>query len=179
MKTDLSVYTVGDYDPGPRVKRVLWYLVNYGIFNSAVPFPSAMKCGLLRLFGCPVGKGVVIKPKVRIKYPWKLKMGDYCWLGEDVWIDNVAPVTISSQVVLSQGAVLLTGNHNYKLSHFPLVTGTILLEDGVWIAANAIVCPGVTCRSHSVLAVASVATKELAAYKVYAGNPAVEKGNRI
>ena len=134
---------------------------------------------LLRLFGAKVGRGVVIKPLVRIKNPWRLIIGNYCWIGEEVWIDNIEQVVIGNNVCLSQGAILLTGNHDYTVSNFPPRYERIELEDGVWICAKAIVCPGVVCRSHSVLTVNSVATKELEAMKIYAGNPAVIVRDRI
>jgi putative colanic acid biosynthesis acetyltransferase WcaF len=132
----------------------------------------------LKSFGAKIGKGVIIKPHVNIKYPWLLIIGDHTWIGENVWIDNLTEVTIGNNVCISQGAMLLTGNHNYKKSSFDLMTGNIVLEDGVWIGAQSVVCPGVSCHSHSILAVGSVATKGLEAYKIYQGNPAIEVRSR-
>jgi putative colanic acid biosynthesis acetyltransferase WcaF len=96
-----------------------------------------------------------------------------------VWIDNLTSVTIGDHVCLSQGALLLTGNHNYKKNTFDLITGPITLEDGVWIGAKSVVCPGVRCSSHSVLAVGSVAAKDLKPYFIYQGNPAAPVRERI
>lgn len=126
-----------------------------------------------------MGKGVVIKQSVNIKYPWKLKVGDYSWIGEDVWIDNLAEINIGRNVCLSQGVMLLTGNHNYSKSSFDLIVQSIILEDGVWIGAQAIVCPGVICMTHSVLSVMSVANKNLEPYTIYQGNPAISVRERI
>lgn len=125
-----------------------------------------------------IGQGVMIKPKVNIKYPWLVSVGDYTWIGEEVWIDSLTEVRIASNVCISQGAMLLTGNHDYKSPTFDLRIGKIILEEGVWIGAKAVVCPGVTCRSHAVLAVNSVATKDLSDYGVYQGNPAQWVRNR-
>ena len=127
---------------------------------------------LLRMFGARIGKGVNIKPCVNIKYPWRLTIGDHAWIGENVWIDNLDDVVIGPHCCISQGALLLCGNHNYKKPTFDLMTGIILLEEGVWIGAMTVVCPGVTCRSHSILTVGSVATGDLEAYGVHSGNPA-------
>jgi putative colanic acid biosynthesis acetyltransferase WcaF len=121
----------------------------------------------------------MIKPHVTIKYPWFLTIGNYTWIGENVWIDNLAQVDIGAHACLSQGALLLTGNHDYRQPAFDLVLRPIRLEEGVWIGARAIVCPGVTCRSHAVLSVGAVATADLEPYSVYAGNPAQKKGDRI
>ena len=179
MKTDLSKFNNSWYHPGANaLKRALWYYVNLIFFKSSWLPISGLKVFLLRLFGATIGKKVNIKPSVNIKYPWRLILGDYVWIGENVWIDNLDNISIGSNSCLSQGAMLLCGNHNYKKESFDLMTGKIILEDGVWIGAKAIVCPGVTCHSHSVLSVASVATKDLDANSIYQGNPAVKVKSR-
>ena len=157
----------------------IWYMVN-GIFLNSYLFPfSPFKVAVLRIFGAKVGKSVVIKPKVNIKYPWKLTIGNSSWIGERVWIDNLDDVLIGPNVCISQGAMLLCGNHNYNKTTFDLFTGKIHLEDGVWLGAKAIVCPGIVCKSHAVLAVASVATTNLEAFSIYQGNPAVKIKDRV
>lgn len=127
---------------------------------------------MLRLYGAKIGKGCTLKPGINIKYPWKLVLGNYCWIGEKVWIDNLVDVVIQDNVCLSQGAYLLCGNHNYTKSTFDLMVMPILLEEGAWVGAKAIVGPGVKMKGHSVLTAGSVATKELEAYTIYQGNPA-------
>ena len=177
-KVDLSKYDNSNFHPGSSFKRSLWYLVNLFFFDTSLPFPSGFKVLLLKKFGASIGNSVVIKPKVNIKYPWFLEIGKNTWIGENVWIDNLTNVTIGDNVVLSQDAYLLTGSHNYSDEAFSLITGKIILEEGVWIAAKATVCPGVTCKSHSVLSVNSVATHDLNPYSIYQGNPAIEKRKR-
>lgn len=170
-EVNLEKYDNSHYDPGPVLKRALWYVVNRVFFQNYL-FPlSGLKRALLRAFGARIGNGVVIKPAVNIKYPWFLRVGNHTWIGEGVWIDNLTQVTIGSHVCLSQGCMLLTGNHNYKKTTFDLETGKITLENGVWIGARAVVGPGVKCHSHSVLSICSVATRDLEAYHIYAGNP--------
>ncbi|SOD83259.1 WcaF family extracellular polysaccharide biosynthesis acetyltransferase [Spirosoma fluviale] len=172
-KTDFTKFNISWYNPGPRWKVILWFLVNAFFLNTYLPIPIALKVAVLRLFGAKIGEGVVIKPALNIKYPWLLTVGNQVWIGENVWIDNLSNVTIGNNVCLSQGAMLLTGNHDYSRSTFDLTTRPIILEDGVWIGAKAIVCAGVRCESHAVLAVNSVATHVLKAYGIYQGNPAV------
>lgn len=176
---DLSRFDNRNYQPGSFLKKLLWYFTNALFFNTFLPFPSAFKVKLLKLFGAQVGIDVVIKPIVNIKYPWFLEIGSYSWIGEGVWIDNLAKVVIGNHVILSQGAYLLTGSHDYKKITFDLMLGEITLEDGVWIGAKAIVCPGVRCRSHSVLTVGSVAIGDLEAYTIYQGNPVQAKRERF
>lgn len=177
-QVNLNSYDNSKYHFGSQIKIVLWYFVNMLFFKTMLPFPSSIKLKVLRLFGAKVGSGVVIKPNVNIKYPWFLSIGECCWIGEGVWIDNLARVTIGNNVCLSQGSYLLTGSHDYNKEAFDLILGEITLEDGVWIGAKSVVCPNVVCKSHSVLAVCSVATKDLDHYGIYQGNPAVYKRKR-
>ena len=180
LKTDLSTYNNAPFHPGgTAVKRVLWFYLNALFLKTSLMPSNSFKCFLLRSFGAKVGKGVTIKPGVNVKYPWHLTIGHHTWIGENVWIDCLLPVTIGSNVCLSQGAVLLTGNHDYKKASFNLIVSGFVLEDGVWIGAGAIVNPGITAASHAVLTSGSVATKDLDAYSIYQGNPAVKVRERV
>lgn len=132
----------------------------------------------MRLFGAKIGKGLVIKPHVSIKYPWLLEIGDHVWIGEHAWIDNLAKVTLKNNSCVSQGALLLCGNHNYKKSTFDLIVREITLEEGSWAGARSLVCPGVRMGSHSLLTAGSVATSSLDPYWIYQGNPAVKVKKR-
>ncbi|WP_020607612.1 WcaF family extracellular polysaccharide biosynthesis acetyltransferase [Spirosoma spitsbergense] len=172
-KTDLSRFNNSWYNHGPRWRLVAWFLVNAFLVNTYLPLPAGIRIAILRLFGAKIGTGVMIKPAVNIKYPWLLRVGNYVWIGEKVWIDNLSEIVIGDNACLSQGAMLLTGNHDYSRATFDLVTRPIHLADGVWIGAKSVVCGGVQCASHSVLAVNSVATRPLEAYGIYQGNPAV------
>ncbi len=172
-KTDLSRFNNSWYDPGPRWKVLVWFLVNAFFLNTYLPVPVGIKIAVLRLFGAKIGHHVMIKPAVNIKFPWLLRVGNYVWIGEQVWIDNFSEVVIGDNTCLSQGAMLLTGNHDYSSPTFDLIPKPITLADGVWIGAKSVVCPGICCESHAVLAVNSVATRPLEAYGIYQGNPAV------
>lgn len=177
--TDLSKFNNDWYEPGSKIKRAVWFMLNACVMQSKwIPF-SKLKVTLLVLFGAEIGENVVIKPNVNIKYPWKLKIGDNTWIGERAWIDNLGQVTIGKNACISQGAMLLCGNHNYKKEAFDLIVGDITIEDGVWIGAHSIVCPGVKCKSHALLAVHSVATSTLEPYSIYQGNPAVKVRERV
>lgn len=172
-KTDLSSFENTWYKPGRNILiMAIWFFVNALIFrNPLLPF-SRFKVTILRFFGANIGKGVVLKPAINIKYPWRLKIGNHVWIGENVWIDNLADVVIADHVCISQGAMLLTGNHNYKKPTFDLIIGGITLEEGVWIGAQTVVCPGVKASSHALLTAGSVATSNLETYSIYSGNPA-------
>jgi putative colanic acid biosynthesis acetyltransferase WcaF len=106
-------------------------------------------------------------------------MGHNVWLGENVWIDNLARVTLGSNVCISQGAYLLTGNHDYKDAAFGLIIGEITIEDGVWVGAQAVVCPGVCIGKNSVLTVGSVLSKDAQPNGIYRGNNAEWVRDRV
>ncbi len=174
MKVDLSKYRNPEYDHGAGVlKRLCWHLCSKAFIHSQLPFPVSLKRTILKIFGAKVGRGVVIKPNVNIKYPWFLEIGDHAWIGEEVWIDNLVMVTIGPNCCLSQGAMLLTGNHDFSKTTFNLITRAVTLEEGAWLGAKTVVCPGVAVGSHAVLTVGSVATKDLEEWTIYRGNPAI------
>lgn len=179
IETDLSKFNNDWYNPGNKIKVILWFFANSLIINNYFPIPMSLKILVLKLFGAKIGNNLTIKPKVNIKYPWFLEIGNNVWIGETVWIDNFVRVTIEHNSCISQGALLLTGNHDYKKSTFDLIPKEIYIEKGVWIGAKSVVCGGVKCMSHSVLAVSSVATKDLKPYTIYQGNPATEVRARI
>ena len=159
-------------------KKTCWYVLHAIFIHSAFPF-SSFKVFLLRLFGASIGTSVTIKPNVTIKYPWHLTIGNHVWIGEQVWIDNLSRVTIKNNCCVSQGAMLLCGNHDYSKTSFDLIVKDITLEEGVWIGAKSIVCPGVSIGSHSVLTVNSVATRNLEPWGIYQGNPAIKIKERV
>ena len=175
----LDLYNNNWYNPGAGIlKRTLWFFCNALFFQSPLNPSSSLKILLLKAFGAKVGIGVTLKPTINIKYPWLLEIGDYVWIGEEVWIDNLAMVKIGNHCCLSQGAMLLTGSHNYKQQTFDLIIKNIILEESVWIGAKSVVCPGVICFKDSVLAVGSIATQNLDSGMIYQGNPAMLKRKR-
>ena len=152
VATDLSCYDNSWYHPGRgALVRSLWFL-----FNA--------------LF--------LINPLNPSSYPWNLEVGAHSWIGEKVWLDSLAPIKIGAHCCLSQGVVIMTGNHNYKQPSFDLLVKEVVLEDGVWLGAGSMLAPGTCCRSHSVLSLLSVASGELEAYSVYRGNPALKVRER-
>ena len=179
MEVDLSRFTTGGFERGAGAfKEGLWRLVSLVLFQLCPVCLSPLKRAVLRWFGASVGRGVVIKPEVKITFPWKLTLGDHVWLGEECWLLNLAPITVASNVCISQRAFLCTGNHDYTSPTFDLITKPIRVEEGAWVGAGAFVGPGVSVGSHAVLAAGSVATGDLQSYGVYQGNPAVRLKER-
>jgi putative colanic acid biosynthesis acetyltransferase WcaF len=172
-RVDLSIPDNSEFCKGRTlVVRCLWHFAGAPILASRLLPISALKSWVLRRFGARVGKGAYIKPGVRVKFPWYLTIGDYCWIGEDVWIDNLCTVTIGSHVCISQGAYLCTGNHDWSSPNMKLFRQPIELRDGSWVGARATLCPGTTLDVGAIVTVGSVASGNIPAYEIWAGNPA-------
>jgi putative colanic acid biosynthesis acetyltransferase WcaF len=173
QQPDLSLFDNSWYSPGRSLAvRVLWHLVGSPIVRwQLLPFSSVRRF-ILRCFGAKVGHGVVLLHCIRVKYPWRLSVGNYSWIGEDVWIDNLVEVRIGANACLSQGAYLCSGNHDWSDQSFGLQAFPIVLGDGCWVGARALICPGVEIGQSGVAAAGSVVTKSIPAFEIHAGNPA-------
>lgn len=154
-----------------RLTEVCWYLVKCLFFLSPLPWPMGLKRQLLKRFGAEIGSGVVIKPRVNVHFPWKLKVGDHCWIGEEVFILNFEPVTLGDHVCISQRAFLCTGNHDFRDPAFAYRNAPITVESGAWVGGQCFVGPGVTIGREAVAAAGSVVTDNLPPAKICRGNP--------
>jgi putative colanic acid biosynthesis acetyltransferase WcaF len=169
----LRRYSAAGFDRGCWLGlELLWLLVQALLITSWIP-GSGHRVWLLRLFGARIGRGVVIKPRLRVKFPWRLEIGDDVWLGEAVWIDNLAAVKIADNCCISQGAYLCTGSHDWRRPSFDLITCAIEIEQGAWLAANTMVAPGVKIERGAVLSLGSVAVDDLKSGWIHQGNPAI------
>ena len=155
------------------MKEALWILVRWCFFDTSLPWPSALRCALLNLFGAAVGSGVVIRGKVNITFPWRLRLGDNVWLGEEVHILSLADVVIENSVCISQRAFLCTGSHDYSKPAFDLVTKPITVRTGAGVAAQVFIGPGVEIGAGSVVGAGSAVMESVVANKLVRGNPAV------
>ena len=139
----------------------MWFLTKVVFFTSSIPWPSTVKAALLRRFGATVGSGVLLRHRINIHMPWKLVIGDDCWIGEESWILNLEPVRIGSDVCISQRAFICTGNHDYRSSTMRYRNDPVVIEDGAWVGAAAFVGPGVTVGRNGVVAAGSVITSDV------------------
>jgi putative colanic acid biosynthesis acetyltransferase WcaF len=162
------------YRPGRSLLcQLAWFFVGLPLLRSGLIPSSSFRVRLLRLFGAKVGSGVVIKPGVRVKYPWRLTVGNHCWLGEDCWIDNLADIRLGNNVCVSQGVYFCTGNHDWTDPAFGLIVKSIVMHDGSWAGAKAVLVPGVTVGECAIAAAGSVVMKDIPPFEIHAGNPAI------
>ena len=170
---DLATFEDSEWKDGRRLRKALWFFLGLPVLRAAWLPWSGLRVHLLRLFGASIAATVTIRPGVRVKYPWFLHVGEHTWIGEDCWIDNLAQVHIGSHACLSQGTYLCTGNHDWSDRAFHMVCRPIRVEDGAWVGAKSVVCPGVTVHRLGVLMVGSVARRDVPEREVHGGNPAV------
>lgn len=168
----LDQFSSGDFDRGAsRLQEAAWIIVSALLFSTWIP-GSGWRCSLLRLFGGSIGTKVVIKPGVKIKFPWRLIIGDFSWIGERVWIDNLGEVSIGAHACLSQGTYLCTGSHDWSSEGFDLMVRPISVGDHAWLGAFSMLAPGTEVGEGAVLAIGGVGKGKLASWTVHGGNPA-------
>ncbi|MEB3172420.1 MAG: WcaF family extracellular polysaccharide biosynthesis acetyltransferase [Cyanobacteriota bacterium] len=167
------------FSPGrSRWLQLLWFCWGSPLLANRWLPGSLWRCWLLRLFGARIGNGCRLKPGLRVKYPWRLAVGPHCWLGEAVWIDNIAPVRLGRRVCLSQGVYLCTGNHDYRSPTFELRASSITVASEAWVAASAVLAPGCRIGRGAVVSLAAVVRGAVPAGLIVSGNPAQPVGSR-
>lgn len=168
---DLSLAGKGNYQSKRGVLiELIWFVLEACVINNKLLPVSALRVGLLRLFGAKIGSGCRFVHPLRVKAPWNLEVGDQCWFGVDVWIYNQALVRIGSNVCISQGTFLTAGSHEMSTT-MDLRVAPIIIEDGVWITSKCVVQMGVTIGRSAVVTPLSVVHRSLEAEGVYGGNP--------
>ncbi|HEY3300717.1 MAG TPA: putative colanic acid biosynthesis acetyltransferase [Methylophilaceae bacterium] len=162
-----------------RAARVLWGVVWVFCFRYSPRPCHAWRKWLLQLFGAKLGEHVHVYPNVRVWAPWQLTVGHHSGLADGVVIYNIAPITIGHHCVVSQGAYLCTGSHDIDSANFQLIAKPIVLQDYVWVCAQAFVGPGVGLAEGCVLGAHAVVVKTIdQAWTVWAGNPVTFKRMR-
>jgi putative colanic acid biosynthesis acetyltransferase WcaF len=164
---------------GSLLKRAAWFFIGQPILRSSWIPSSALRVRLLRLFGARIGSGVVIKPSVDVKYPWHLVVGDDCWIGEHAWIDNLTTVRVESNVCISQGVYICTGNHDWTDPAFGLMIAPVQLLEGSWAGAKSSLMPGSTLSRGAIAAAGAVIVGTVPEFEIYRGNPAVFFKRRV
>ncbi len=162
-----------DWTRGKKIfYEMLWQVFFKPIISSSFPGTIWRKL-ILSLFGAKLGKSLRLSPGIKIKMPWRLSIGDYSWIGEDVWIDNLAMVSIGNNVCISQGAYLCTGNHDFKQENFNLKCESILVESESWIGSKVVIGPGNIIGRGSVVKMGSIITKNIPPQSIFSENKTV------
>ena len=170
---NLEIYTVDSrYRGRPAYYVQLWWLVQATLFRGSPQVLYGFRRWLLRLFGAQIGKGAIIRPTVTVTYPWKVKIGNYSQIGDNVVIYSFADITIGNSVVVSQKSYLCSGTHNLRSEAFEIQAFPIVIEDEVWLAADVFVSPGVTVGRGTVVGARSSVFTNLPDMMICTGSPA-------
>ena len=173
MFQDLSKLSVPAGFRGRSLAVVqLWWCVEALLFRPSPQIFYRWRTMLLRIFGAQIGVGVKIRPSASVTYPWKLSIGDFCHIGEDVTLYTLGRIDIGSNTVISQGSYICAAGHRYDDVNFPLYAEPIVIEPEVWLAAECFVMPGVTVGKGAVCNVRSLVTKDIPAGSIAMGHPA-------
>ena len=176
---DLRTYDLSNFERGRSTWVViLWWLVQAIAFPLSLHNLNNFRCFLLRLFGAKIGKGVVIRPTARFTYPWKVEIGDYSWVGDDVVFYSVDRIIVGSHCVVSQKSYLCTGSHDIQDKSFALITAPITIGNGVWVATDCFIAAGINIGSNSVIGARSSVMKSIPARKVAWGSPCIAHYSR-
>lgn len=171
---NLSYYkTPKDFRGKSKLVVQLWWLIQGSLFKLSPQILYNWRRFLLRLFGAKIGKNVIIRPSVKITYPWKLEIGDFSWIGDDVVLYTLGAIHIGKNSVISQRSYLCTGSHNYSKVDFPIYSKPIIIEDECWLATDVYVGPGVRIAKGTVVGSRSSVYKSLPPGKICVGNPAI------
>jgi putative colanic acid biosynthesis acetyltransferase WcaF len=149
-----------------------WWLVQSTFFAWSPQFLYGWRRFLLRLFGAEIGKNVLVRPTAQVTYPWKVSISDFSWIGDDVVLYSLGEIDIGKNTVISQKSYLCTGSHDYTKTTFDIYAKSIRIGDGVWIASDVFVAPGVQVGNGCVVGVRSTVLGDLPAGKICYGSPA-------
>ena len=151
----------------------LWWIIELFLFRLSPQFLYGWRRFLLRLFGAKIGKNFLIRPTAHITYPWKVNIGDYSWVGDDVVLYSLGNIYIGKNVAIAQRSYFCTGLHNYNVFTFDISSEPITICDQVWITTDVFVGPGVTIGEGSVVGSRSSVFNDLPAGMICFGNPAI------
>jgi putative colanic acid biosynthesis acetyltransferase WcaF len=169
---NLRHYDQSHFDRGrPGWFVLLWWLVQAIVFPITPHNFHAPRIAVLRLFGAKIGRGVMIRPTARFTYPWKVAIGEYSWIGDDVVLYSLDQIQIGAHCVISQKSYLCTGSHDIHDPAFGLQTAPIQVGQGVWVAADCFVAPGVTIGANAVIGARSSVFRSMPEQQVCWGNP--------
>jgi putative colanic acid biosynthesis acetyltransferase WcaF len=150
----------------------VWWLVQSTLFRLSPQFLYGWRRFLLRLFGARVGCNVLVRPTATVTYPWKVSIGDYSWIGDDVILYSLGEIEIGTHAVVSQRSYICTGTHDFKSTPFDIQASKIVIEDEAWIATDVFVAPGVRIGHGTVVGARSSVFADLPAMVVCVGTPA-------
>jgi putative colanic acid biosynthesis acetyltransferase WcaF len=161
-----------------RLRRQAWDICWILLYRTSPRPLHAWRSFLLRLFGATLGPNCHFYPASKVWAPWNLVCAESVAAADGAEIYNPAPITFGSHAILSQDSYICGATHDYDDPAFPLLAYAMSFGAYSWVCARASVAPGVHMAEGAVLGLGSVATRNLEAWTVYAGVPAVKVKQR-
>jgi len=149
-----------------------WWLVQATLFAMSPQFMYGWRNFLLRLFGARVGQGVIIRPSVRVTYPWKVSIGNQVWIGDHAELYSLGEIEIGDDVVISQKSYLCAATHDFTKISFDMMAQKITIEDQVWLATDVFVSPGVSIGRGALIGARSSVFADMPEGMICLGSPA-------
>lgn len=171
--------TPKDFRGRSKITVQLWWIVYAVFFKLSPQVLYGWRRFLLRAFGAKIGKDVIIRPTAQITYPWKVSIGDYSWIGDEVVLYSLGEIEIGSHTVISQRSYICTGTHDYESNDFRIYAEKITIGSKCWLATDVYVAPSVTIGNNTVVGARSSVFKDLPENKVCLGSPAAPIKDRL
>jgi putative colanic acid biosynthesis acetyltransferase WcaF len=162
----------------PRSTIYLWAFCELLFVYNPWQISSALRCAVLRAFGADIGSKVIFRPRTRVKFPWKLHVGDRSWIGEGVWFHNQEEIRIGHDVVISQETLLTTGSHAHRID-MGLITRPIAVDPGAWITSRCVILGGSHIGRSSLVTPGSVVTGDVPPNQIWGAAKIAYIGERF
>lgn len=156
-----------------RIYVQLWWLIQSTLFGCSPQFMYRWRVFLLKSFGAKIGSNVLIRPSARVTYPWKVRIGDNSWIGDNVTVYSLSDITIGADVVISQRSYICAATHDYSKTSFDMIGKKVTIEDQVWLATDVFVAPGINIGRGAVIGARSSVFKDVPPSTISVGNPSI------
>ena len=157
----------------PALVVQLWWLAQAVVFKPLPQICYGLRRFVLRAFGAKIGIGVKIRPGVEVTYPWKITIGDYAWIGDDVVLYSLGPISIGAHTVVSQACYVCAADHDHSAIDFPIRERPVAIGSEVWIASDVWIGPGVAIGDGAVIGARSTVIRDLPQRMICVGAPCV------
>jgi len=162
----------------PKWVVYAWGAVELLLVHNPWQISSRLRVATLRAFGAEIESGVIMRPRTRVRFPWKLHIGKDSWIGEGVWFHNQDHIYVGHDVVISQETFLTTGSHAHRRD-MALLTKPITIGHGSWVTSRSMILGGTSLGSNCLVRPMSVVRGRFDSNSVISGNPATTQGERF
>ena len=169
---DATRQTFNENVPSRSLREVLWALVSGTLFRWVPNRFIGWRRWILRRFGARIDGTAFVDRSVVIRFPWNLVIGPATVIHHNVVLDCMGAVSLGCGSRNSQYSHLCTRTHDYRDQKMQVLSKPIVVDDFVWVAADAYVGPGVTIGSRTIVGARSSVLRNLPPDVTAVGEPA-------